>query len=534
MRQRLLLLALCSLVSSRALALSSNFPFVQGGPVITGVTATDAWVSWYTAHHEGSGTECTFEENTPILGDHNTDTPTLTLNTNAQFSDTNCSREHLVHVTGLSASTSYTFTLDKPWDSKNGTTAAGSFKTAPPAGSGAAVKFVVYGDTRNDQQLGGANTEPDHQAVVNAIITNESDAEFIVHTGDMALNLPAVSGDDKGYTEFFTVERALMANHPLFVVLGNHETIDTTFYDAMFDPARFDGSSHPYYSSFDWGKVHIAMGDSFEGSSTTLGLGGLNPAISDAQAQWLNADLQAAHSAHQASFVAIHQGPYSHTNDSKGHGGLADVVLKLVPSMVQYGALATFAGHDHYYQRGHEGCIDYLVLGGGGAPRYAPDDGAAGVAIGVQTLSYMVVSVTANGSASMVVKDTNGNSIDSLTFSVPDPGCGTSDAGSDAGSELDAGTDGGTQTDAGVADGGGDAGPVDAGIPDAGIPDAGSSDAGNRDAGSPSADGGNITQLDGGGCGCTTSNAGLVDGIALVLLFGLYRLRSRARAAAHD
>lgn len=512
---RLLLAAAACLALLPARASATNYPYVQDGPVITGVTATDAWVTWYTAHHEGTGTECTVEQNTPLLGDHNTDVPTLTLQTSAAFTDATCSRTHRVHVTGLSASTTYSFALDKPWDAKGGITAAGSFTTAPPAGAGAAVKFVVYGDTRNDLALGGTDTRPHHQALVDAILAHEADAAFLVHTGDLALNIVGVSGDDKGYTEFFAVERTLLANRPLFVVLGNHETIDTTFFDSMFDPARFSGSAHPYYSSLDWGKVHLALADTFEGSPTTLGLGGLNPGVTAAQVEWLDEDLQAAHAAGQASFLGVHQGPYSHTTSANGHGGLQDVVLKLVPLMLKYGVLATFAGHDHYYQRGHEGCIDYLVLGGGGAPMYAPDSSAAGVAVGLQTLSYMVVSVAANGASTMVVKDVNGATIDSFTFSAPDPACG----GIDAGPGPDAGSTDAGPTDAGATD----AGPTDAGLADAGS--SGTGDAGGIDAGGTDAGAGTGT-LDGGGCSCTTTNGALLEALALA---GLLFRRRRAR-----
>jgi uncharacterized protein (TIGR03382 family) len=502
----LIVLAVALVVPLRALA--DNFPYVQDGPLITGVTDTEAWVSWYTAHHEGIGTECTIEENTPLLGDHNTDTPTLTLADGTPFTDTNCDRNHKVHLTGLLASTRYTFALDKPWDTNGGTTAAGSFITAPAAGSGGAVKFVVYGDTRNDVALGGTDTRADHQAVVDAIVANEPDAAFLLHTGDLALNITAVSGDDKGYTEFFAVERNLLANRPLFVVLGNHETIDTTFYDALLDPARFDNLPHPYYSSMDWGPVHIALGDSFEGSATTLGLGGLNPGVSDAQAQWLDADLQAARAAGKVSFLSVHQGPYSHVAaGSSGHGGLADVVIKMVPLMVKYGVLASFAGHDHYYQRGHEGCIDYLVAGGGGAPMYAPDATAAGVALAQQTLSYVVVSVAAGGSVSMVAKDVHGAPIDSFTFAGPDAAC------------LGGGTDAGIAADGGIADGGG-AG-TDAGAGGGTGPDGGSGGGGSGSGGNPS--GGGTTARS----GCDTGGAAMFGAAALLALLVL-SLRRRA------
>jgi MYXO-CTERM domain-containing protein len=496
-------------------AFADGFPFVQHGPTITGVTANDAWITWYTAHHEGTGTQCTLEEDTPLFGDHNTDLPTVTLNTGPVLSDTNCDRYHRVHLTGLSANTSYSFVLDKPWDPASGATAHGKFTTAPDLHNTFGIKFVVYGDTRNDLTLGGTDTRADHQALVDGILAHDGDAAFYLHTGDMALSLPGISGDDKGYTEFFEVERTLLANHAVFIVLGNHETIDTTFFDAMFDPARYDGApgnTHPYYSSFDWGRAHLAMGDSFEGTPTTLGLGGLNPGISLAQTEWMDADLQSAQAHGQASFLAMHQGPFSHVAaGSSGHGGLQDAVTNFIPLMLRYGALATFAGHDHYYQRGHEGCIDYLVLGGGGAPMYAPDSSAPGVISAQKTLSYMVVNVGTDGSASMKVKGPAGNTLDTFQFVTPDPGC-VSDGGT---APADAGSNDAGSNDAGAHD----AGSSDAGSNDAGTHDAGTHDAGTADAGAPA-------ELIKSGCGCSSTGDGMFEGLALVCAFAFRRRRA--------
>ena len=525
-------------------AFADGFPFVQHGPIISGVTTNDAWITWYTAHREGTGSQCTLEEDTPFFGDHNTDIPTVTLSTGPVLSDMTCDRYHRVHLTGLSANTSYSFTLDKPWDSATGATAKGKFTTAPDSHNTFGTKFVVYGDTRNDITLGGTDTRADHQTLVDGILAHDGDAAFYLHTGDMALNLPGISGDDKGYTEFFEVERTLLANHAVFIVLGNHETIDTTFFDAMFDPSRYDGApgnTHPYYSSFDWGRAHLALGDSFEGAPTTLGLGGLNPGISLAQTEWMDADLQAARSHSQTSFIAMHQGPFSHyAAGSSGHGGLQDAVTNFIPLMLRYGALATFAGHDHYYQRGHEGCIDYLVLGGGGAPMYTPDSSAAGVISAQKALSYMVVNVGTDGSASMKVKDPGGNTLDTFQFVTPDPGClsdggtspidaGFNDAGTDAG-VVDAGSNDGGAVDAGSNDGGSnDGGTVDAGANDAGLRDAGSSDAGSHDAGTHDAgatDAGAPTALIKSGCGCNSTGDAMFEGLALVCAFAFRRRRA--------
>lgn len=443
--------ALLAPLPARAL-LGDKFPFVQDGPVIVGLTSTDAWVTWYTAHHQGTGTTCSLD------GSDNTTLPTLTLSLNGavlnQFLDASCAREHKVRLTGLSPGTKYTFTLDKPWDKQGGATAAGSFTTAPAPGSRAGFKFVVYGDTRNRFIGQGGDTKADHQALVAAIQANEGDAAFLLHTGDLALNISVISGDDNGYTEFFSVERGLLANKPIFVVLGNHETMGTGFFDSLLDPARYNGSAHPYYSSLDWGPVHVALVDAFEGPHNLAT--GNAPAVSGAQVQWLTEDLRHAQATGQLSFVGVHQGAYSHAMTSTGHGGLAEVAANVVPLMLQYGVLGSFAGHDHYYQRGHEGCIDYLVVGGGGATMYDPDPAAAGVLAAQKKTSYVAVTVTADGKATAVAKDPSGAALDTFTFTAPPTSCLADggapplpDAGNDAG--ADAGTGPG-------ADGGSDAG----------------------------------------------------------------------------
>jgi len=106
-------------------------------------------------------------------------------------SDPACSRFHKVHLTGLSPSTAYTFTLDMP--NADGTSAAGAFGTAPAASDTHAFKFLVYGDDR-DNPITSASTRPDHEALVAGMMAHDGDAAFLVNVGDYALNYPAVSG----------------------------------------------------------------------------------------------------------------------------------------------------------------------------------------------------------------------------------------------------------------------------------------------------------------------------------------------------
>jgi len=439
------------------------YPYVTKGPVISGVSRTEAWVAWATAHHQGTGTVCTTDSWT---GSPNTDVPALALSPSVPagsvFRDSNCSRDHKVHLTGLSPGVRYAFSLDKPW--VGGTPATGSFTTAPDGVDGR-FSFVVYGDTRDNPTL-QASTRPDHLAV-SAAVLGETDASFLLNTGDLALNILAVSGDDRGYTEFFEVERQLLANRPVFTVIGNHETIDTSDFDAIMNAPGFDGSPHPYYASVEWGQVHVAFVDAFEGPPTSLGFGGRAPAVSPSQLAWLESDLANARESGRIVFLVAHQGPYSHSNDASAHGGSPDVRDRVVPLMLRYGVRAVFAGHDHYYQRGHEGCVDYFVVGGGGAPMYEPDASAPGVAVAVKAPSYAVVTVDGQR-ATLLAKKTDGTLIDSFELREPDgTECGvpplrppeTPDAGidTDAGFPVDAGNssspdDAGTSArDAGIA-----------------------------------------------------------------------------------
>jgi hypothetical protein len=402
------LLAVAVIISSLT-ALADREPFVVKGPVIIGVTTSEAWVTWETSHHQGkaSGIECR-------SGTTNGQTPSVALSTGdagvQKFEGPDCSRMHRVHLTGLSPSTRYDFALDRPF--AGGGAAKGSFTTAPAAPG--KVRFVVYGDNR-DNPTHEASTRPSHEAVVKAIIANEPEAAFLLHTGDAALNFPVISGEDRGYAEFFDVERPLLSSRALAMAYGNHESIDSAYYDGMLSAAEAAGKPHPHYYSFDWGQVHVAVLDSFEGPALTSEGGQHEPLITDTQSKWLDDDLAAAEAKGQISFLIAHQGAFSHPVKGAGHGGHPDAPKKIVPVMVKHKALAIFAGHDHYYQRGREACVDYMVVGAGGAHSYDPDKTVAGVAKTATVPSYLTVTVDgskAHGEA----HNAKGEVLDSFDF----------------------------------------------------------------------------------------------------------------------
>ena len=115
----------------------------------------------------------------------------------------------------------------------------------------------------------------------------------------------------------------------------------------------------------------------------------------------------------------MHQGPFSHGFGMKVHGGSAPVQREILPILLKWKVTSTFAGHDHYYQRGQEGCINYIVSGAGGAPLYDPDINAPGVIASAKQESYVVITVDGT-TVTGLAKDTSGGILDSFTLSPSD------------------------------------------------------------------------------------------------------------------
>jgi 3',5'-cyclic AMP phosphodiesterase CpdA len=382
-------------------------PHVTKGPVITGVTQSEAWISWETSVPLGKGKGCrlkgaaSFTITPPVVG-------------KKAFSDPTCGQIHHVHLTGMKADTRYLLTFPQRYDKSHA--AGGDFVTAP-ADAKKSFKFIVYGDNR-DAPPPQPQTRLDHEAVASAIRRMDWDAAFLLHTGDLALNLPIAADHERGYAEFFDIERAILASRPVYTVVGNHETIDMGEFDALVNPGSFEKSAHPYWSSYDWGRVHFTLVDSFEGPVREKG--DREPGISVEQANWLDADLKGASERGQMIFLASHQSPFSHVlAGQKGHGGSTSVANVLVPLMLKYKVATIFAGHDHFYERGHEGCIDYFVVGSGGAPMYEPDTKATGVAVAKKQTAYVVVTVNDEG-ATAVAKGTTGEILDTFKLMPAD------------------------------------------------------------------------------------------------------------------
>ena len=77
MRTTLPSLFAVAVLATSGVAAADQYPYVVKGPVITGVTDSEAWVSWYTSHHQGTSSFLNECYNDALTGTPNDEIPTL-------------------------------------------------------------------------------------------------------------------------------------------------------------------------------------------------------------------------------------------------------------------------------------------------------------------------------------------------------------------------------------------------------------------------------------------------------------------------
>ncbi|MCB9573794.1 MAG: metallophosphoesterase [Kofleriaceae bacterium] len=258
-------------------------------------------------------------------------------------------RRHVIDLDGLPAAGVVHYRVL----AAGATTPVRTFRTLPARGQ--VVRVAVYGDVR-----GGHETHAELVAAIRA-----EDPDLVLATGDLVLR-----GSDEGdWDRFFAVAGELLATIPFVAAPGNHDLGRTgdarrRFADIFALPAlpADDRPAWAVWYGFDAGDVHVAVIDS-------------NAYDEAAQRTWLDADLAAAEAAGARTIlVMMHDGPYSRGS----HGGNREAAETYVPIMARHHATLVLSGHDHLYQRGRQGGVDYLVTGGGGAPLYAISCGVKG------------------------------------------------------------------------------------------------------------------------------------------------------------
>jgi acid phosphatase type 7 len=258
---------------------------------------------------------------------------------------------HALRLTGLKPGTSYHYKVSvRPTPAAVASvdglplmegihTPDAAFHTPPQAGK--PLRFVVYGDVRSGHDV---------HAVLNQRIAEE-DPDLAILTGDLVDR-----GSDEGdWERFFEVAAGLLRQLAIFPAAGNHEAARlgrgmTHFLQYFRWPLRADEEGAGYYS-FDAAGVHFVALDS-------------NQYRSPRQIAWLDRDLgEARRKGARALFVYAHEPPYS----TGLHGDSAVMIRDYVPILERHKVSMFFGGHDHHYERGRVGALDYVVTGGGGA-----------------------------------------------------------------------------------------------------------------------------------------------------------------------
>jgi len=272
--------------------------------------------------------------------------------------------QHEAHVSGLTASTSYSY------EARVGgvRVATGTVRTAPTTGTGS-VRFIAFGDS---------GTGSTNQRALASVMAADS-WDFAVHVGDMVYGLSNGTGDAtyKTYHSwFFDIYRNWLPNRGFFPSTGNHDSRPSNgngkaYLNLFVLPEDGGASAFPdnaeRYYSFDYGPVHFIVLDT-ETAFQDL-------ARRQVQLQWAEADLS---STPQLWKVAVfHRSPFS---TGAEHGSDLTVRNAFAPIFERHGVQLALSGHDHDYERSvpwrlstdrtQQG-VTYVVTGAGGAPLYS-------------------------------------------------------------------------------------------------------------------------------------------------------------------
>jgi len=264
-------------------------------------------------------------------------------------------KRHEVMLSNLSINTEYYYYVALGSEKLSGVY---RFRTIPEKGK--SFNFSVMGDTRSDPVA--------HSNIVNVLL--KEDIHFVINTGDLV----ADGEVDSQWTDFFNIEKELLARVPLFPVIGNHEVHDDKvdlFLKYFVNPVKSSGREE--YYSVDYANVHLTVLDGHAQVDKwySCSLRGLltDDCFNEKQEKWLKEDIQKASSNPDIDhiIVLVHAGPYTSKEDRTGNVH----VRNLMDFFKQNKVTAIISGHDHYYERGVSGNgIPYIISGGGGAPLY--------------------------------------------------------------------------------------------------------------------------------------------------------------------
>lgn len=253
-------------------------------------------------------------------------------------------QHHAVSVFGLSAGTTYTYTV-----TSGGASASGSFQTA--ASPGGTFSFAAIGD------FGGQSTGESQ----NASNINSSGTQFIQTLGDNIY--PAAGLPDPDFTttysdfdaRFFRQFGPVLKSQAFFSANGNKEYYGNGEFWSVFP---MPGTNHSWYS-YTWGDAHILVldGEQLYGTGTD-------------QYNFAQSDL-AAHQGDVWRIVVLQRPPYSSATSNSSSKAVQQY---LVPLFQTNRVNLVLSGNSHNYERSYPlvngapatGGTTYIVSGAGG------------------------------------------------------------------------------------------------------------------------------------------------------------------------
>ena len=227
--------------------------------------------------------------------------------------------------------------------------------------------FIALGDGRNWEEN---STNPIRKSIIENVVTNNPNTEFILHTGDMVNSGGEQDDWDKYYED---IDLAIQNNVTFYYAVGNHETYTYRLEDGSYGPQEWNFSTYmanvempgnERFYSFDHNQVHFIIinteefwgGDSFD--------------ITTEQEAWIIDDLSSNQDAN-FTVAMFHRPMYSIRSESRADDAF-EIQTVLNPILIEYGVDVVFSGHDHYYLRTTRDGITQFVTGGAGAPLYTP------------------------------------------------------------------------------------------------------------------------------------------------------------------
>ena len=306
-------------------------------PWVTKTTTTDATINW---RQDTNGTA--------TVAYATTESYTLNHRLESTVSDTSVTPYHHVQLVGLTPDTSYTYLVQPAGNP--GVFSYRTFRTMPESGP---YTFIVI----SDPQDGTKFTEDKRFHYVAAAIAKEPDVRFILAGGDYARL------DDFGrWGIFFHNADGMLSNTTIFPTIGNHEYHNITGSSVPSPAINYHQAfAVPLNYSFDVAGVRYISLNTQDPTQPDPNPA-VGPPFSDAivagEESWLRQQLD---NQLYGTFTIQHQPNWR------------DDYITLFPTAGpweklyhMYNLSASFAGHNHNYERFSIGGTPYFIVGTAG------------------------------------------------------------------------------------------------------------------------------------------------------------------------